>query len=165
MLRLTSILALAFFCFGQSYAQNEILREQSSLRGITEFGIVVNIEKTGSVHNESLNTASIRKRISARFEELGIRILNDETLSESDQYPILHFHVNIMKASNNTFPYSIEMNFYQPVKLILNRDLQTMASTWNKGLVGVVSEDQLFRIANQVVYSSDLFKDEFLLVN
>lgn len=70
-----------------------------------------------------------------------------------------------MKAPNLTYPYSIELNFYQPVKLVLKNDLQSMASTWNKGQIGVVSEDLLPLIVEQAVYTANLFKDEFMEVN
>lgn len=57
------------------------------------------------------------------------------------------------------------MNFYQPVKLVLNRDLQSMASTWNKGRVGIVSEDMLSMIGQEAIYASNVFKEEFIRMN
>ncbi len=146
-------------------AQNEVLRELSSLSGISEFGVIVNIEKPASVEAENLNPAFIRKGIIENLNDIPIRILADKILRESDQFPILHIHINVMKASNGTYPYAIEMNFYQPVKLVLNRDLQSMASTWNKGQVGIVSEDLLTNISEQAVYYSNIFKEEFIRMN
>ncbi len=148
-----------------AFAQNEIARERASLRGIQELGIVVNIEKPIGLSHESLDVSLIRNAIEENFKDLPISILEDRTLRQSDEFPILHVHVNIMRASNQTYPFSIELNFYQPVKLVLNRDLRTMASTWNKGQVGVVSENMIQVVASQVVASSDLFKDEFNEVN
>ena len=153
------------FCSTSSFAQNEIARERASLRGIQELGIVVNIEKPIGLMHESLDVNLITNSIEENFQDLPIKILNDRTLRQSDEFPILHIHVNIMRASNQTYPFSIELNFYQPVKLVLNRDLQTMASTWNKGQVGVVSENMVYIIADEVVAVSNLFKDEFREVN
>lgn len=147
------------------HAQNEVLRELSSLAGISEFGVVVNIEKPGSLEVENLSPSFVRDGIIDNLSELPIRILNDATLRESDQFPILHIHVNVMRASNNTYPFSVEMNFYQPVKLILNRDLQSMASTWNKGQVGIVSEDMIGTIIDEAIFASNIFKEEFVRVN
>lgn len=149
----------------QAWAQNEIARERSSLRGIQEFGIVVNIEHSIDLQHEVLNVTSIRKAIERNFEELPITILGDKTLRQSDEFPIFHFHLNVMKASNNTYPFSIEMNFYQPVKLVLNRDLKTMASTWNRGQIGIVTLDMMHIIEEEVIYASNLFKNEFIEVN
>lgn len=146
-------------------AQNEVARERASLRGIQELGIVVNVEHSMGVNTDSLNTRLIRKAVEENFKELPISIITDRTLRQSDEFPILHIHVNIMRASNQTYPFSIELNFYQPVKLVLNRDLQTMASTWNKGQIGVVSENMIHIIADEVVAVSNLFKDEFEEVN
>ena len=70
-----------------------------------------------------------------------------------------------MRAANDTYPFSIELNFYQPVKLVLNRDLRTMAATWNKGQVGIVSSNMFHVIAEEAVYSTNLFKEEYQVVN
>ena len=146
-------------------AQNEVMRELSSLAGISEFGVVVNIEKPGGLEVDNLDPGIIRDGIIENFGDLPITVLNDAILRQSDQFPILHIHVNVMKASNSTYPFSIEMNFYQPVKLVLNRDLQSMASTWNKGQVGIVSENMLQMIGEEAIFASNVFKDEFIRMN
>jgi hypothetical protein len=150
----------------QLFAQNEIQREISSLAGIVEMGVVVNIEKPiGMPTVEKLTPAYIREGIIAEFGDLPVQILTDRALRQSDEFPILHVHVNVMKASNNTYPFSIEMNFYQPVKLVLKGDLQSMASTWNKGQIGIVSENMLEVIVEEAIYTSRVFKEEFQQVN
>lgn len=165
MKRLLLLSLIGLLSIQISFAQNEITRERASLRGIQELGIVINVEQPMDLNHESLNTSLIREAVEENFKDLPIRILKNRTLRQSDEFPILHIHVNIMRASNQTYPFSIELNFYQPVKLVLNRDLQTMASTWNKGQVGVVSENMIHIIAEEVVIVSDLFKDEFEQVN
>ncbi|GAB5407654.1 MAG: hypothetical protein BalsKO_00190 [Balneolaceae bacterium] len=148
-----------------AFAQNEITRERSSLKGIQELGIVVNVERPIGLSTEALHTKTVRKAIEENLSELPITILTDKALRQSDEFPILHIHINIMRASNQTYPFSVDLNFYQPVKLVLNRDLQSMASTWNKGQVGLVTENMLHVIAEEAVYISNLFKDEFTEVN
>lgn len=162
------LLLLSFILLMSSkvaFAQNEVLREQSSLIGITEFGVVVNVETPINFDEESLNVVSLKKQIIKNFAELPISIISEQRLQKSDEYPIFYLHLNIMRASNNTYPFSIEMNFYQPVKLVLNRNLQTMASTWNSGQVGIVSEDLLSVIASEVVLATDTFKENFQKMN
>ena len=156
---------LTYMPLQQVHAQNEIARERSSLKGIQEIGIVVNIEKPMGLSHQSLQTAVIQKAIKENFSDLPITILSDKTLRRSDEFPILHIHINVLRASNQTYPFSIEFNFYQPVKLVLNRDLQSMASTWNKGQLGMVTENMLHVIAEETVYVSNVFKDEFEEVN
>ncbi|RNC83845.1 MAG: hypothetical protein ED557_08720 [Balneola sp.] len=161
----SAIVFLLFFSVQLSYAQNEIARERSSLTGIKEMGVVVNIEKPIGLVNPSLDVTWVRQQIVESFEDLPVRILDDKILKQSDEFPILHVHVNIMRASNLTLPFSIELNFYQPVKLVLNRDLKTMAITWNKGQVGLVSENMIPIIVEEAVALSSLFKDAFEEVN
>ncbi len=164
-MKTTLALFLLFLSSSSVFAQNEVLRELSSLSGISEFGVVVNIEIPEEVEAPNLTPGNVREGILEYFEELPIRILNDNTLRQSDQYPILHVHINVMKASNYTYPFSIEWNFYQPVKLVLKGDLISMASTWNKGQVGIVSHDNLEMIAEEAVYSALVFKEEFIQMN
>lgn len=164
-MRLFILLSIFVFASQATYAQNEVMRELSSLAGISEFGVVINIEKPGDLESENLSPGIIRDGIIRNFDDLPVSILNDATLRQSDEFPILHIHVNVMKASNGTYPFAIEMNFYQPVKLVLNRDLQSMASTWNKGQIGIVSEDMLNVIAEEAIYASNVFKEEFIRMN
>ena len=48
-----------------------------------------------------------------------------------------------MDAGQGLVPFSLTLYFYQPVKLILNRDMQTSSITWESGSVGIVSYDQM----------------------
>lgn len=146
-------------------AQNEVLRELNSLSGITSFGVVVNIEKPASIEAPALDVSQIRNEVIQNLDTLSVEIIEDVILRQSDQFPILHIHVNVMKASNLTYPYSIELNFYQPVKLVLKGDLRSMASTWNMGQVGLVSENMLYLIAEEAVHAANQFKQEFAEVN
>ena len=150
---------------GQLFAQNEVLREMNSLAGLAELGIVVNIETPSFISTEQLNPGVVREGILAELSDTHLRILDDSILRQSDEFPILHVHVNVMRASNGTYPFAIEMNVYQPVKLVLKGDLQSMASTWNKGQIGIVSEDQIPVIAEEAIYAIHAFKEEFTRVN
>jgi len=70
-----------------------------------------------------------------------------------------------MELENGLIPFSIELRLYQPVKLVLNRDLQTSASTWETGMIGIVSLDQLQTIkqaAENIMYT---FLDDYRHVN
>ncbi|MDR9419382.1 hypothetical protein [Gracilimonas sp.] len=53
------ILFLSVFT-GEVFAQNEVLRERNSLYGISEFGVVVNIEKPKSLEDVTLSVDSVR---------------------------------------------------------------------------------------------------------
>lgn len=148
-----------------SFAQNEVLREQNSLYGISEFGVVVNIEKPEQLEQVSMRVDSVRSLLLDKLKELPITILEYETLQESDQYPILHLHINIMEAMSGIYPFTAEMKFYQPVKLPLNNDIQTMASTWHDSFIGVVTPDLINYIAARSANLAVNFRIDYQSVN
>lgn len=162
------LLALIFgFCSTAiSQAQNEVIREQNSLYGIKEFGVVVNIEKPTRLEEEvSLKVDSVRSLLLKELEPLPVTILNDRTLRESDQFPILHLHINIMYTEIGIYPFATELTFYQPVKLPLNDDVRTTAATWHDSNIGMVSPDLIDYIARQSVNMVGNFRNDYYAVN
>ncbi|SMO63792.1 hypothetical protein [Gracilimonas mengyeensis] len=155
------------FCFTAiSYAQNEVMREQDSLYGIQEFGVVVNIEKPNRLDDEiSLKVDSVRSLLLKEIDDLPVTILEDQTLRESDQFPILHLHINVMYTEIGVYPFTAELKFYQPVKLPLNKDNRTMGATWHDSFIGVVSPDLINYIAQQSVNLTGNFRDAYWAVN
>ena len=153
------------FTSQSTFAQNEVIRERNSLYGISEFGVVVNIEKPSSLQEITLSTDSVRTLIMEELEDLPVTILEDETLRKSDQLPILHLHINIMKATLGAYPFTAELKFYQPVKLPLNNDVQTMGSTWHDSFIGVVTPDLIDFIAAQSSRLAGNFSIDFNSVN
>lgn len=124
--------------------QNEIERSRISLQGLQEFGFTANIEGTRQVvDHDSLTPSVIRQQAINQLVEAGLRFVSDEEVESSADIPFLYMHINTMRLDNGLVPFSINLQLYQPVKLTLNRDLQTSASTWDTGMVGIVSQDQL----------------------
>ena len=70
-------------------AQNEVFRESSSLQGIEEFGIVVNIEKPSDLEHDELSAPVIRNSIADKLKDLDVRLIDDEELRNSDKYLVL----------------------------------------------------------------------------
>ena len=156
---------LSLLLYSYSFAQSEVEIERNSLAGIDQFGIVVNIERPKTLEVDNLTPGFIRSQIIEDLKDTPAIILGLGTLKQSYDYPFLHVHVNIMEAANGTYPFAIELRFYQPVKLILKRDITNMAATWHTGSVGIVSKDLLHTIAPTVIASVEEFKDEFEKVN
>jgi len=126
------------------FAQNEIERARISLQGLQEFGFTANIEGSQQVvDHDSLTPTVIRQQAINQIVEAGIRFVSDDEVESSADIPFLYMHINTMRLDNGLIPFSISLQLYQPVKLTLNRDLQTSASTWDTGMVGIVSQDQL----------------------
>ena len=141
----------------QLLAQNEVERERLSLQGLQEFGFTANIEGSREVaDSEDLTPSVIRQQSVNRLIESGIRYVSDEEVRSSANIPFLYMHINTMQLENGLVPFSIQLRLYQPVKLTLNRDLQTSASTWETGMVGIVSYDRLATINRA---ADDLLQD------
>src|SRR6056297_2882866 len=125
-------------------AQNEIQRERSSLRGINELGFTVNLETNVTLNEKGeIEVTSIKDAARKRLSEAGIPLVSDSEVESSADIPFLYMHINTMDAGQGLVPFSVSIRFYQPVKLQLNCDLQTSASTWETGMVGIVSYDRM----------------------
>lgn len=136
---------------GLAWAQNEIERERSSLQGINEMGFTVNLEVTATLNEQGeIEITSLQDAVRQELEEADIPLVPDEAVESSAEIPFLYVHVNTMDAGRGLVPFSISVRFYQPVKLSLNRDLETSASTWETGTVGIVSYDRMHVIQESV---------------
>ncbi|MEQ8579167.1 MAG: hypothetical protein RIC57_02775 [Balneola sp.] len=166
-MKIRSSLLLLFIVFISSslFAQNEVETERHSLIGIKKFGISVEIEKPIGLKEATLNPAQIQKKINENFETLPVTLLSFNELKQSFYNPFFYVHVNIMQAEDGIYPFSIEMRFYQPIKLSLKNDVESMASTWHSGYVGMVSFDRVNEIADVVVEATKEFKEEFERLN
>jgi len=166
-MKIRSSLLLLFIVFISSslFAQNEVETERHSLIGIKKFGISVEIEKPIGLKESTLNPAQIQKKINESFETLPVTLLSFNELKQSFYNPFFYVHVNIMQAEDGIYPFSIEMRFYQPIKLSLKNDVESMASTWHSGYVGMVSFDRVNEIAEVVVEATKEFKEEFERLN
>jgi hypothetical protein len=129
------------------HAQNEVERERISLQGLQEFGFTANIEGSRDVaDSEQLTPTVIRQQSVNQLVEAGIRFVSDEEVRSSADIPFLYMHINTMQLENGLVPFSIQLRLYQPVRLTLNRNMNTSASIWETGMVGIVSYDRLATI-------------------
>ena len=149
-----------------SHAQNEIERERSSLRGISELAFTVNLETNVSLNEKGeLEVTSIKDAAEERLNEAGIPLVPDREVQSSADIPFLYMHINTMDAGRGLVPFSISLRFYQPVQLVLNRNQQSSASTWETGMVGIVSYDRMHIIQESAVNLLGDFIDAYHSVN
>jgi len=162
------LLFLIVFCLSPVllYAQNEIDRERLSLEGLQEFGFTANIEGSRTIaDDQNLTPTVIRDEAVRQLIEADVRFVDDEEVRSSADIPFLHMHINAMEMENGLIPFSIRLRLYQPVKLSLNRDLQTTASTWEDGMVGLVSYDQISVIGEAASGMIENFIDDYRKAN
>lgn len=150
----------------QLLAQNEVERERLSLQGLQEFGFTVNIEGSRTIAGDpNLTPGLLRQDAINQLREANIRYVADNEVSSSADIPFLYMHVNAMELENGLVPFSIELRLYQPVKLVLNRDLQTSASTWENSVVGIVTLDRLPMINEAASNLVTDFLNDYAVIN
>lgn len=148
------------------FAQNEIVLERVSLEGLQEIGFTANIEGSRTIaDSENLTPTLIRQEAVSQLIDAELRYVSDEEVQSSTDIPFLHLHINAMEMENGLIPFSINLRLYQPVKLSLNRDLQTSAITWRTGMVGLVSYDQIETISEAASNMISGFIDDYNLAN
>lgn len=159
---------VTFFCLCSSlaWAQNEIERERSSLRGINTIGFTVTVEKNAPLKNNvKLDVPSLQKMGEEILKKGGITLTPDKQVKHSDEIPFLLMHINSMDAGQGLIPFNISLHLYQPVKLALNRDIQTTANTWESATLGLVSYDRLDLIKKATRDLLQEFIDDYQKIN
>jgi hypothetical protein len=160
------VLSLILFIPIQIYAQNEVERERISLQGLQEFGFTANIEGSRDIaDSEKLTPSVIRQQSINQLVEAGIRYVSDEEVRSSADIPFIYMHINAMQLENGLVPFSIQLRVYQPVRLTLNRNLNTSASTWETGMMGIVSYDRLATINRAAEDLIITFIDDYYKAN
>ncbi|MGF1669698.1 MAG: hypothetical protein ACFCU6_04555 [Balneolaceae bacterium] len=159
------LISFIFTC-AEVFAQNEVARERISLEGLQEIGFTANLEGSRTVvSNQDLTPTTIRQAVVNELVKNNIRYVSDEEVRSSADVPFLYMHINMMELDNGLIPFSVELRLYQPVKLSLNRDLQTTASTWESGMVGIVSLDQISVIQDAALNEVLTFIDDYQAAN
>lgn len=159
---------IAVFCLTHSWsaAQNEVSRERSSLKGIQNMSFTVNLEANTSLLQKSgLDVTSLTEMGRTTLHEGKINLIPDNKVERSDEVPFLYLHINAFDAGQGLIPFSISLYFYQPVKLLLNRDMQTSSVTWESGSLGIVSYDRIELINDAAMDLINEFISDFNTVN
>lgn len=159
---------VAILCFihSQAIAQNEISQELSSLKGIQQLGFIVNLEANiALVNNNELDVSSFKKMGKKTLRSGNILLIPDNEIQHSDEIPFLYLHVNAMDAGKGLVPFALTLYLYQPVKLTLNRNTETSAITWESGLVGIVSNDNMDVISKAVQGLLKEFISDYTKIN
>lgn len=161
-------LFIGFLCLNHTIllAQNEVARERSSLKGINAIDFTVNLETNISLTDKGeIEVTSLREMGLETLKNGKITLIPDKEIERSDEIPFLYLHVNSMDAGQGLVPFSLSLYFYQPVKLVLNRDLETSAVTWESGTVGIVSYDQMNLISNAAKQLIEEFISDYHQIN
>ena len=149
----------------QAYAQMETEQSRKSLRGIKGFYLHVDVEGSlGLTQDDALNVRAITGRVSTALRDAGLNVLEPSEVVDQSNSPYLYVHVNMMDMDQGLVPFAINTQFFQPVEIKRQR-FSTTACTWDTGLVGLVSYDNLDMIADAAVGSVTNFIDDYHVSN
>ena len=143
-------------------AQTDVEEERSSLRGLEGVGFTVNIEQnTAFADTQLVKIETIRKQSVTELENADIRVFSDSEVQQSIRVPVLYLHINSLSTKTGIISFSITVSLYQPVRLILNRNKQATASTWETSTVGIASYDKIGVIEQAALGMIQHFIDDF----
>ena len=149
-----------------AHAQMDTGQSRSTLEDIQGFYVKVDVEgSVGLVSDEKLNVSAMNQRVKQRLRDAGLNVLEPTEVVDQPREPYLYLHVNMMELEQGLVPFAINMQFFQRVELPRKKRESLIACTWDTGLVGLVSYDNLDVIAESAVGSIDLFIDDFRQVN
>ena len=166
-LKTTVIFLAALFFLPASLAFGQMETEQSrkTLRGIKGFYLNVDVEgSVGLTQDAALNVRAIRGRVAAALRDAGLNVLEPTEMVDQSNSPYLYVHVNMLDMEQGLVPFAVNTQFFQPVQIKRQR-FSTTACTWDTGLVGLVSYDNLDMIADAAVGSVTNFIDDFQVSN
>ncbi|MEZ4703163.1 MAG: hypothetical protein R2834_22740 [Rhodothermales bacterium] len=162
----TLLIALLLLITAQcAQAQPAVERARQTLQDIQGFYLTVDVEGTRGLTQEPLlDVATIRRRVAERLTAAGLHIIEATEMVEGERVPNLYVHINMLDAGEGIVPFAVNTQFFQQVQLAEQR-IAAVASTWDTGLVGVVSYDTLELIGDTAVTSVTNFIDDYIAVN
>ena len=169
MKMLSSKLSLIFIIFLAviipTSAQN-INQSLSSLKGISEMGVIVEKFNTG-LEKSGLSEDGIEQQTWDQLNKAGIKILPMTEVQNVPGVPYLYINVGAIKSKGeNLYAVSIVVEFRQNV--VLSRDIKQNyygAATWSTSNIGIISGDKLKQIQDFVQESVKRFIDDYKIVN
>ena len=148
------------------FAQMETGQARQSLIDLKGFYVQVDVEgSVGLTSDEKLNASAVNQRVKQRLRSAGLNVLEMTEVIDEPLEPYLYIHVNMLEMERGLVPFAVNMQFFQRVELPRNERQSLIACTWDSGLVGLVSLDNLDMIADSAVESLTVFIDDFQQVN
>lgn len=130
--------------------------ERKTLAGLRAIAVVVeSIEP--EIERAGLTASQLQTDVELRLRRSGISVLDT-----GGTY--LYINANVLKIDNYSFAYSLKVSLMQPVVLERNKAISTIASTWDKGVVGVVGASNFQRIRQNAGDLVDAFINDYLAI-
>lgn len=153
-------LVLAFLITGRAVVaranDNEYSRQ--SLKGLNGVAVIVE-DLNPEEESAGLTEASIQTDVKLKLRLAGIQVV-DEALSH-----FLYVNVNVVTGSTDYWPYNIDVEFLQDVRLVRDVSIIVAAETWSVGMAGGISKANVHKIRDYIKDQVDKFINAYLSVN
>ncbi|MBI3357022.1 MAG: hypothetical protein HY038_09690 [Nitrospirae bacterium] len=139
--------------------------ERESLKGLV--GVEVLVEPFAiEIEELGLNTPRLHSEIKQRLQKAGISVLTERERLATPTAAMLVVRVDALHDRIGRYFYSTELFLTQRVRLEGNEVSELFAATWRKpGTVGVVADDNVKHLEDQVLRKVDQFIKDYLAVN
>lgn len=162
-----SIICLSFI--------NSPLRSQpsppvSSLAQIAGVRVMVSVDSLLILQNLGITQDRIQTSIELRLRSLGLKVIgnNEFRKSATVHNGLLSFEIGVLQVGQDaTYCYSIVVTFYQDVLLLrsVHHDTPMFATTWQDHSMGVLGENKLSKLLDNIMSHLDKFANDYLSVN
>ena len=139
--------------------------ERESLRGLLGMEVLVeplNIE----IEQLGLQTVNLQSDIRQRLQKAGITVLTERVRLATPTAAMLVARLDAVHDRIGRYFYSIDLLLTQRVRLEGNGASELSAVTWLKlGAIGVVADDNVKHLEDQMLRKVDQFIKDYLAVN
>ena len=139
--------------------------ERESLRGLLGMEVLVeplNIE----IEQLGLQTVNLQSDIRQRLQKAGITVLTERERLATPTAAMLVARLDAVHDRIGRYFYSIDLLLTQRVRLEGNGASELSAVTWLKlGAIGVVADDNVKHLEDQMLRKVDQFIKDYLAVN
>lgn len=134
----------------------------ATLVGLNDFAVVVDLEGTRAL-TEADALAAVSDAVLEQLRAAEIRATPLQRGVPEGYAPYLYVHINMMDAGRGLIPFAVDVQLFQPARLQRDQALLTAAATWEAGVVGLVSSDNLGLVPEAVHNLVAAFIDAYQL--
>lgn len=158
--------ALSLSNWSVSIAQTEIEMDRGSLRNLPPLYTSVYVEAPASLADlPELDVSMLSRSVDSSLTVSGIPLNQTEPAHVLNREPFISVHVNAMDMGNGLIPFAIEVEIIQGVVVPNLPNEMIHAATWDTGLVGLVSHDNVDTVKWAALELVDEFIEDYRMVN
>ena len=156
--------AFAPLMFASPAVAQRVAMDTMSLHGLP--GVFVEVDAVSEeARRDGFNSDSIRKLIVDKLADARIKALGEVEWQVTLGSPVLHVRINLLRASQYLYIYSVEVEVRQLATMIRD-SLLTFAPTWRSGpSLGTVRASRVSSITGLILNAADRFISAHAVAN